>query len=129
MADVPHYCSACGEIHGGASRESEEVKIAKIMADKEIRIAELANRATTEVVEGSIEQTEIEAAAAVDEAVVKVEVMEELAEPPEPEPQPVTVVSNEAEGGDAEPEPEAEPPEAEGAPAAPVPSGSSNPWW
>ena len=39
MADVPHYCSACGEIHGAGSRESEDLKIAKVNADRDIRIA------------------------------------------------------------------------------------------
>jgi hypothetical protein len=126
MADVPHYCAACGEIHGGSSRESEEVKIAKINAERDIRVAELARGESKTFVEGQIEQTEIEASAAVDEAVVKAEILEELAEP-EPEPEPVVIVSNETEGDAApEPEPEADLPEAGTMPAA---AGKSNPWW
>lgn len=127
MADVPHYCSACGEIHGGTSTKNPEVEIARIQAERDIEVAKLANRATSELAEASIETTEIEAGAAVDEAVVRADVLTELAEP-EPEPAPVTIVS--AEGGDAgadETVPEAEPPVADDT-AAPS-SGSANPWW
>jgi hypothetical protein len=126
MADMPHYCSACGEVHGGSAGKDPAVEIAKINAERDIRVAELARGESKKFVEGQIEQTGIEASAAVEEAVVKAEVLEELAEP-EPEPEPVVIVSNEAEGGAApEPEPEADLPEAGTVPAA---AGKSNPWW
>jgi hypothetical protein len=126
MADVPHYCSACGEIHGGPAGKNPEVEIARIQAERDIEVAKLSRAETREVVEGAIEQTEIESAAAVDEAVVKTEVLEELAAP-EPEPEPVVIVSNEAEGDpEPEPEPEADLPEP-GPP--PEPAGKANVWW
>jgi len=105
MADVPHYCSACGEIHGGgSSRESEELKIAKLNADRDIRIAEIqrserrvlaeAGVETTEVqAEAEIAVAEVQAGAAVDEAVVENEVLEEIVAPDEPEPVVIPVAA------------------------------------
>ena len=118
MADVPHYCSACGEIHGGHSGETEAIKIAKINADRDVEVARLARAEARQEIDAGVEETKIEAEAAVDAAVVEAQVLEELATPepvavagaPEPE-----VISEEPE---AEPEPET-PPETE-----PVPSGS-----
>lgn len=128
MADVPHYCSACGEIHGGTSRESEELKIAKLNAERDIRIAEIqrgetkiaaeAEIAATEVVaDAQVEVAEVEAEAAVDEAVVENEVLEEIVSPPETDPVIVPVA---ADGGDDDGEAPG-PPEVE--PAAPRKSG------
>lgn len=128
MADIPHYCAACGEIHGGGGK-NPEVEIARINADAQVKMAELARSETRTEVDGAIEQTEIAATAAVDEAVVRDAVLTELATP-EPEPEPVVIVSNEADAGaEAEPEPEAEPPEADAVAPASMSGKSGNPWW
>ena len=132
MADVSHYCSACGEIHGGSSRESEEVKIAKINADRDVEVARLAHSAqrveaaaevaATEVVaEAAVEQTAIEAEAAVEEAVVENEVLEEIVNPEPPE----TTVVVQQESGPEEDEEAGTPAE-----TTHVPSESkSKGWW
>ena len=125
MADVPHYCSACGEIHGGHSGETEAIKIAKIEADRDIEVARLARAEARQEIEAGVEETKIEAAAAVDAAVVESQVIEELATPepaaiiaPQGDPAPVTEVP------EAVSEPES-PPESE-----PVSSGSKGGgWW
>jgi len=48
-----HFCSACGQRHGGESRTDAEVKIARIQADRDIEVARIergmaANLATIE---------------------------------------------------------------------------------
>lgn len=128
MADVPHYCAACGEIHGGSSRESEEIKIAKINADRDIEVARIqrgetkiaaeAEIAATEVVaDAQVEVAVVEAEAAVDEAVVENEVLEEIVSPPEADPVIIPVAGD---GGDDDGEAPG-PPEVE--PAKPEKSG------
>jgi hypothetical protein len=124
--DVPHHCSACGEIHGGSEQESEQVKLAQINAKRDVEVARIQRGETKLAVEGAIEQTEIAAEAAVDEAVVENAILEELTAP-EPEPEPVVIVSNENDGGGMpEPEPAEELPDPGPAPEA---SKSGNPWW
>lgn len=132
MADVPHYCAACGEIHGGTGRESEEVKIAKINAERDIEVARLAHSAqqteaaaevaATEVVaEAEVEQTAIEAEAQVDEAVVEAAVLEEIVNPEPPEQ---TIVVQEGPGPEED--------EEAGTPAETTPvaaESASKGWW
>ena len=115
MADViPHFCtgSGCEALHGG-SRESDEVKVAKINAERDVEVARLARSEASQEIKAAIEQTEIvadaetvqtaiAAEAVVDEAVVEAEVLEEVVNP---EPEPVQV-----EIADPEPEAEAVPP-------------------
>jgi hypothetical protein len=106
-----HYCSACGESHGGRQGESDEVKVAKINADRDIEVARLARAEARQEIEAEIEQTEIIADAAVEEAVVEAAVLDDILNP-EPEaaaePEPTVV-----EIPDAEPEPETVPGPAE----------------
>ena len=132
MADViPHFCtgSGCEALHGG-SRESDEVKIAKIGAERDIEVARLARSEAREEIAAEVEQTEIVADAAieqtaiaaeatVDEAVVQAEVLEEVVNP---EPDPVQVEIAEPEG---EPEAVDAPPEVESAPEETKSTG----WW
>jgi hypothetical protein len=132
MADVPHYCAACGEIHGGTGRESEEVKIAKINAERDIEVAKLQRAETRDYTEAATEQTEIaaqaevavaavEGAAAVEEAIVENEVLEEIVNPEPPE----TTVVVQQESGPEEDEEAGTPPE-----TTPVQSESkSNGFW
>lgn len=86
MAEMQHYCSACGEVHGGSSRESEEVKIAKINADRDIEVAKLSRAEMREMNEAHTEQTEIEAGAAVEQTAIEAEAITEIGVPPEAEP-------------------------------------------
>jgi hypothetical protein len=123
-----HFCTGCGELHGGAAVKDPAVEIARIQAERDIKVAELGRTEARIYTEAAVEQTGIEAEAAVDEAVVRADVLTELAEP-DPEPAPVTIVS--AEGGDAGADdtvPEAEPPVADDTAPA-TSSSSSNPWW
>ena len=109
MAEViPHFCtgSGCEALHGG-SRESDEVKVAKINAERDVEVARLARSEARQAIEADIEQTEITtdaeivqtaivAEATVDEAVVEAEVLEEVVNP-EPEPVQVEIAEPEAE--------------------------------
>jgi len=127
---VPHYCTGCGQMHGGEARENPEVAIARIQAERDVKVAQLSRTETTTWAEADVATAEIAAEAQVDEAVVTAEVQGEMLDQilePEPEPEPVVVVSNEAEGGGADEMPAGEPPEAE--PAEAVSSKPSNPWW
>jgi hypothetical protein len=122
-----HHCTGCGELHGGETRTSPEVEIARIQAERDVRVAELQRgefQKTELEAETEIAVAEIDAAAAVEEATVKADVLEEILTPPEPEPEPVVVVSDESEP--AEEPPGDEPPEID---AAPVTKAKSNPWW
>jgi len=123
---IPHHCSACGEVHGASPRTSPEVEIARIQAERDIRVAELSRgefQKTELEAETEIAVAEIEAAADVEEAIVKAEVLDDILTP-EPEPEPVVIVENEAEAESAEPDDA--PPEIETAPPAPK---RSNAWW
>ena len=132
MADViPHFCtgSGCEALHGG-SRESDEVKVDKINAERDVEVARIARSEASQEIKAEIEQTEIvadaatlqtaiTAEAAVDEAVVEAEVLEEVVNP---EPDPVQVEIAEPE---SEPEAVDAPPEIESAPEESKSSG----WW
>ena len=111
-----HQCTECGltHDHGGALPTDPAVEIARIQAERDMRIAELQRGELdkTELeAETEIAVAEIEAAAGVEEATVKAEVLDDILTPPEPEPEPVVVV-------EPEPEPEPEPLEAAPPPAA-----------
>src|SRR5258708_595873 len=132
MADVPHYCSACGEIHGGSSRESEEVKIAKINAERDVEGAKISRAEAREYTEAATEQTEIAAQAEVAVAAgegaapgaaagVENEVLEEIVNPEPPE----TTVVVQQESGPEEDEEAGTPAETTHVPA----ESKSKGWW
>lgn len=112
--DVPHYCTGCGQQHGGPARESEEVKIAKINADRDIEVARLARGAAKIEAEAEVEVAELATEAAVEQTAIEAEAVVEVGElpEPEPEPEPDPVIVETAEP-DEEPGP-AEPPEISG---------------
>ena len=129
MADVPHYCSACGEIHGGHSGDSEAVRVAKIQADRDIEVARIQRSEARQAIEAETEQTEIEAEAevqaAVAEAVVTTSILAAESGPPAEEPAEAPVI---------EAEPVAAEPVDEGPPAPPeaehkVPAKSGGGYW
>ncbi len=112
MADVPHYCSACGEIHGGGG-EPPEVKVARINADRDIEVARLARAEARQEIEAGVEQTEIAAGAAVEQTAIEAEAIIETGAP-EPEAVPAEIEAPVViTAPDPEPEGEAvpEPPE------------------
>ena len=132
MADVPHYCAACGEIHGGSTgRESDELKIAKVNAERDVEIARLAHSAERREAEAVVEVAEVQAEADVAEAVVEAEAQvaeavvenEVLEEIVNPEPEPVVVVQQDA--GPQEDEEAGTPPETAHVPA----ESSSGGFW
>jgi hypothetical protein len=99
-----HYCSACGQTHGGHARKDPDVEIARIQAERDVEVARI-NRgmeATLATIgaETAIETTELEAAAAV--------AIAEETGPPEAEPEEDTQAII-VEGPPAEPVPEPEP--------------------
>lgn len=125
----PHYCTGCGEMHGVERQENPEVAIARINREADVRIAEIQRgefQQTELEAETEVAVAEIEAAAQVDEATVKAEVLDEILTPPEPEPDPVVVVADETAGEPAEEPPAAEPPETA---EPPVAEKRGNPWW
>jgi hypothetical protein len=129
MTDMAHHCSACGEVHGGERRDSPEVAIARIQAERDVKVAELARgefQKTELEAETEIAVAEIDAAAVVEEATVKAEVLDEILSPPEPEPEPVVVVADESAAEAEEVAADGEPPEVEAVPAG---KKASNPWW
>jgi len=105
-----HFCTGCGELHGGEQRVSPEVEIARIMAARDVKIAQLEYREAQEAdelaAETAVAVTELETASAVaaEEAAAE-------AGPPEPEPEPEPVVTQDV--AEPEPEPDLAPPEAE----------------
>jgi outer membrane biosynthesis protein TonB len=126
MDVVPHYCTGqgCEALHGG-SRESDDVRIAKINADRDIRVAELARNEARQEIEAEVEQTEIVAEASVEASVIEAAVLSDVITPdPAPAPEPVELPVDMPE-----PEPEVEavpgPPEQE-PPTAPKGDGG---WW
>lgn len=126
-----HTCTDCGLLHDheGTPTANPEVEIARIQADRDVRVAELQrgefNKTELEA-ETEIKVAEIEAAAAVDEATVKADVLDDILTPPEPEPDPEPVVIVDDPEA-AEPEEDTGPPEIEVAP--PGAAKKSNPWW
>lgn len=130
MPDImPHFCTGvgCEALHGG-SRESDDVRIAKINADRDIRVAELARSESRQEIEAEVEQAEIMADAIVDEAVVEAEVLSDILTPdpiegePAPEAAAVPVEMPEAE---METEPAPGPAEIESEPVSDEKGG----WW
>jgi hypothetical protein len=124
----PHHCTGCGEVHGGEHREDPAVAIARIEAERDVKVAELQRgefQQTPLEAETEVAVAEIEAAAAVEESTVKADVLEDIMTPAEPEPEPVVVVSDET-APPADGPADDEPPEID---AAPVTKKASNPWW
>jgi hypothetical protein len=115
MAEMAHYCSACGEVHGAGSRESEEVKIAKINAERDIEVAKLSRAESREYTEANVEQAAIEAEAAVEQTAIQAEAIVEVGAVPGEEPEtpvveaPVIVQAPEPEGESVAAPPETEP--------------------
>jgi hypothetical protein len=65
---IPHYCSACGELHGGSHGKNPEIEIAKINAERDIQVAKLARnefKPTEAELENRVELAEVEAGAQV----------------------------------------------------------------
>lgn len=127
MADMtPHYCAACGEMHGGSTGTDPAIKIAQINADRDVRVAELNQRSmtsTAEELESRAEVAQIEADAAVGAAEAIGPISPPPVEPPEPvEPEPVSV-EDVIEDMPGEPEP----PEVMSSPTPREPKKKS--WW
>jgi hypothetical protein len=126
MADViPHFCTGtgCEALHG--SPESEDVKIAKINADRDIRVAQLAHSDVHLETEAEVEQAEVIADAEVEQTAIQAEAIIETGLP-DPEPE-VPVVEAPVIVTEPEPEPEdtGAPPETEPAPREEKSAG----WW
>ena len=110
------FCSNCGHPQDGSITapaevpESDEVRIARIQADRDVKVAQLAAKQEREWNESREVIAETEAGAAVEVAVAEAEVIgtiiaAETAEPeaePEPLPAPV-IVEAEPEESDAPP--------------------------
>lgn len=121
----PHFCTGCGQPHE-TSGESEAVRIAKINADRDIKVEQIRRSELRHEDETAIEQTEINAEATVEEAVVTAAVLEELIAPdPAPEPGPVELPVDMPEP-DPEPDTVPEPPETG---SAPPESKGDGGWW
>lgn len=126
-----HSCPDCGLAHEapGPPPTNPEVEIARIQAERDVKVAQLANRQEHDWNETRVEVAEIEGDAQVATAEAEAAVIGEIlnaegADPAGPEPIPIVV------DGDPEPEPEPEPdvpppPAAEESapPAAKRPSG------
>lgn len=126
-----HFCSACGEQHGGGQRTVPEVEIARIHADRDVKIAQLEYR---EGLEGLAVEAETAVVIAELETESAVAVAEETGAPDgqgeEPGP-PIVVEAPAAEEPEA-PAPDMAPPEL-------VDTGTSSPssgtrssdsgWW
>jgi len=124
--DAPHFCTGCGQQHGGHSGESDEVKIARINRDADVEIAKISRSEARQAIEAETEQTGIVADATVEAAVVEAEVLGDIVAP-DPEPVPVVVETDPGPESIPEPEPEPapEPPEIESAPEEEKSGG----WW
>jgi hypothetical protein len=128
-----HQCAECGLTHDheGSLPVSPEVEIARINAERDVKVAELARRQELDWNETRVAETEIEAEAAVDIAEVQAESGVEAAEavadalaPPEPEPIQVEVT----DPGPVEEEMTIEP-AGEGSPVPSVPQKSTWSYW
>jgi hypothetical protein len=94
--DAPHYCTGCGEMHGGGARESDELKIAKVMADRDIEVARIQRGEARQAIEAGQETAELEAKTEVEIAAIEAEtgvvaaeaVADAVAPQPAPEPEP-----------------------------------------
>lgn len=120
---MQQYCTNCGTGHectvaAGESVESDEVKIARINRDADVKIAQVQARESRDMNEHFEAVAEIEAEAEVAAAVAEAEVIGAAIEAGiEPEPEPVIIDAPTAEVDDA---PDDAPPEVEGSePPAP----------
>jgi hypothetical protein len=110
-----HQCADCGLTHEAPGEASApvipEVEIARINADRDVKVAQLASRQDADWNETRVEVAEIEADAdlAVAEGQVEgaLEVIDAMNPEPEPAPEPVIVDAPEPE---PEPEPDMPPP-------------------
>ena len=126
MSDMPHYCSACGQTHGGQAVTDPSIEIARINADRDIAVARLQARQARDGNETAVAVAEVEGDAQVGaaEAVAEVIAAETAPEPviieaPEPEPEP-----------DLDELEESEPPENDGPAATPPPATKKRKgWW
>jgi hypothetical protein len=116
------YCEDCGNGHdctaeGRETPESDEVKIARINREADVKIAQLAARSAREELETTEAVAEIQADAEIEAAVAEAEVVGAAIEAGiEPEPEPVIIDAPTA----INEEPEDAPPPAEGSePPAP----------
>jgi hypothetical protein len=79
-----HYCTGCGRVHGNDD-QAAAVKIAKINADRDVRVAEIARGETRTVAELGAETdiavAEIQAAAGVEETAALAEGIAEAGGP------------------------------------------------
>jgi hypothetical protein len=112
-----HFCSACGEQHGG-SNVAPEVEIARIQAKRDVDVAKIergALRTEAELAaETEVAVTELETGAAV-------EVAAELGAPEPAEPETIPVIVDGTPAEPEEPEPTIEP----GDSSPPPPSAES----
>jgi hypothetical protein len=97
-----HFCTGCGQPHGGEHRADPGVEIARIQAERDVKIAQLEYRQDQEAgilaAETAVEVTELETEAELVEAVATAETLAEAAGPPEAEPAPVTIEAPEPAG-------------------------------
>jgi hypothetical protein len=75
---APHYCTGCGEMHGGEARETPEVAMARINRDADIKIARINAHQDDGYNETRVEVAEIEGAAEVAVAEATAEVVGEI---------------------------------------------------
>lgn len=113
MSDIgEHYCSACGEQHGGHARKDPDVEIARINAERDVEVARIQRGEAKAVVETS---AEVELAVAEVEAEAAVAVAEATDAPAEDGSedgnQAIIVEGPPAEPAEEEPEPTLEPKE------------------
>lgn len=104
-----HNCPECGLVHSAAGErpESDEVKIARLQAERDIEVARVAARTERDYNDTREEVAKIEADADVAQAEALAEaVADEITGDPEPPAEPLPIVLEEPE---AEPEPEPEP--------------------
>lgn len=75
---APHYCTGCGDMHGGEVRESPEVAIARIEADRAVKVARITAHQDENWNETRVEVAGIEGAAEVASAEATAEVVGEI---------------------------------------------------
>jgi hypothetical protein len=128
MAEMPHYCSACGEVHGGSTAKNPEIEIARINAERDIKVAEMNRgefKPTAAELETRVEVAQIEADAEVGAAEA---IGDALA--PETEAGPAVIEDppsvEELEELEAEEEGEPEPPEVTSSPTPAEPKRATH---
>jgi hypothetical protein len=107
---VEHYCTGCGERHGGTHGKDAEVRIAEINAKRDIEVARIQRGETRLAVEtaagAELAVAEVQAEA---DVAVAAELAPALAEGAESGSEPLVL----ADGPVAEPEPEPDAPSIE----------------